>query len=593
MAAESLGLAASVGGLLSLGLQITGGIVKYLDALDRRQEELAHLRQQNDALTAILSALEIISSRLQVQGQSLVLTTTVAQHIQSCKDGLTAVETLRVDLTDGDTRIWTMRLENKRKRLTYAFNEPKVQQLTQRLQHTNGLLQLALTGLGLEISTPSTNKLASIESSFQGHASKLLHIHSIVKAVQEPLVAICDRLPILQDSFEASSRLVESHSGRIVDVVEESTQAIQALEKFGKLLKHIQREDRRSRPKKSAAAIALIGPAALKRLCGSAQSLKQRHNPDFALHQIGLSSRVAMKAPSHNSQPASAAGRICICPLPHRIVVQRGIQLGHISISNESEVKGHWPSCPHSESANKTRKALSLKYTGFARILQSAIHASFAWTSGAGGFSISPNITCYPTMDDKTDYAFRIIDLMGRCFHVCYSGNKEPFMTTCLRKLLAVLDTRKAYPAAVNARGDNLIHCAARRLMFAIHGQGSDLRGLNVFTELIQTLLSYGIPAFSYDDQGVSPLLRVGMHESAIIKDAIDVLVRANLEGKPAALDGSSCGFDDTIYVITSIQRNWVYNEFHGYAEGALALKTPWLAVLILANGWQLVNAVH
>ncbi|KAK9774029.1 putative Fungal N-terminal domain-containing protein [Seiridium cardinale] len=106
--------------------------------------------------------------------------------------------------------------------------------------------------------------------------------------------------------------------------------------------------------------------------------------------------------------------------------------------------------------------------------------------------------------------------------------------------------------------------------MFKIHGQGSDLRGLNLFAELIQTLLPYDTLVLSYNDQGVSPLLQVGMYEAAIVKDVIEVLVQANLEGKPAALDGSSYGFDDTIYLITSIQRNSVYDEFHSHAEDAL-----------------------
>lgn len=42
--AEALGLAASVAGLLSLGLQVTGGVARYLDVLENRQKELASVK---------------------------------------------------------------------------------------------------------------------------------------------------------------------------------------------------------------------------------------------------------------------------------------------------------------------------------------------------------------------------------------------------------------------------------------------------------------------------------------------------------------------------------------------------------------------
>ncbi|RYP19450.1 hypothetical protein DL765_003351 [Monosporascus sp. GIB2] len=148
MAAEGLGLAASVAGLLSLGLQITGGIIKYLDAFESRQEELAYVRQQNDALTSTLLSIETASSSFQCQHPEFAAA--VMQNIQSCQKELSAVEVLHIELADCDTSTWTMRLENKTKKLTYAFHRSKVQQLAQRLQRANEILQLTLTGLGLQ-----------------------------------------------------------------------------------------------------------------------------------------------------------------------------------------------------------------------------------------------------------------------------------------------------------------------------------------------------------------------------------------------------------------------------------------------------------
>lgn len=147
MAAEGLGLAASVAGLLSLGLQITSGITKYLDALDRREDDLAHVRNLNKALITTLSTLEIVVSGLPNQG--LTFTSGVVQDIQRCKLGLGDLEKLRIELTDSDQRNWTTRLRNKKKKFTYKFRETKMQQLAERLQQSNQLLQLTLSGLQL------------------------------------------------------------------------------------------------------------------------------------------------------------------------------------------------------------------------------------------------------------------------------------------------------------------------------------------------------------------------------------------------------------------------------------------------------------
>ena len=73
--AEAVGLAASVAGLLSLGLQITGGIATYLDALESRQDELASIKRQNDALSAALDTIKTATSRFQSPLHDRAITT--------------------------------------------------------------------------------------------------------------------------------------------------------------------------------------------------------------------------------------------------------------------------------------------------------------------------------------------------------------------------------------------------------------------------------------------------------------------------------------------------------------------------------------
>lgn len=149
MAAEGLGLAASIAGLLSLGLQVADGISKYVDALDRREDDLVHVKSQNQALIMTLSALEVVASSL--PNQRMAFTSRVVQDIQGCRQGLGDVERLRIDLTYGDLKDWKTRMENKKKKFTYKFHESKMQQLAERLQQSNHVLQLTLSGLELYV----------------------------------------------------------------------------------------------------------------------------------------------------------------------------------------------------------------------------------------------------------------------------------------------------------------------------------------------------------------------------------------------------------------------------------------------------------
>ncbi|KAK7968908.1 hypothetical protein PG988_007981 [Apiospora saccharicola] len=146
MAAE-VGLAASIAGLLSLGLQITGGIAIYLDALESRRDELESLKRQNDALAAALDTINAATSHPSFQGHQH--DSAIEKNTQCCKAELQAVEELLAALADCNAATWRQRLKNEKRKLTYAFNRPKVQRIVQRLQNANGILQLTLSGLGL------------------------------------------------------------------------------------------------------------------------------------------------------------------------------------------------------------------------------------------------------------------------------------------------------------------------------------------------------------------------------------------------------------------------------------------------------------
>lgn len=284
--------------------------------------------------------------------------------------------------------------------------------------------------------------MTAIELSSQGIASELHQINSRIEAVREPTIQINNNLPVLRDSVSSVAHLVEHRSGLILDEIQQSGQNIQEdirssmqshlkqqqdefENKFGQLLEMLQRPN----------PTAFVPPSALQELCDSTQSPKHRRKRDFTTEPATSISRSVVRVTYTGLQRASATGRDCICPRSWRTATASGIQVGHAYISSMLETQGHWPSCPHSKWApSRSRRAWGIRYTGFTRIVKAAIDISFAYTSGAGGFSMSPNFTYTPTVDERTDYAFRILEVLEESFRVRFVENRELIMTACLKK---------------------------------------------------------------------------------------------------------------------------------------------------------------
>ncbi len=141
------GLAA---GLVSLGLQVCGGITQYLDALDCRDQDMVSVRQQTISLQNTLRAVE--PSLAQLQSDHQAAAAAVHDCIAGCKSELRALLTLVTDLTGCDQPPRAGRrdkLKSQGKKLLYPFSRPKLNQLETRLRNANGAFQLALQTLGL------------------------------------------------------------------------------------------------------------------------------------------------------------------------------------------------------------------------------------------------------------------------------------------------------------------------------------------------------------------------------------------------------------------------------------------------------------
>jgi hypothetical protein len=150
--ADPISLVGLTAGLVSLGLQASGGIVKYLDTLECREEDIASVRQQNASLAQILLVVEEAISQIQPKHQAS--TAAVHASLDICKRQLNALNALVVKLAGPDqstprTGTPVARVKRHGTKLFYPFRRQKIEQLAARLCEANTALQLALQALSM------------------------------------------------------------------------------------------------------------------------------------------------------------------------------------------------------------------------------------------------------------------------------------------------------------------------------------------------------------------------------------------------------------------------------------------------------------
>ena len=126
-----------------------GGIAKYIDALDCREQEIASLRQQNNTLKKALQVVEASLSRFHPEHQASAAP--ALDCLDACKRELKAFDGLVVVFAGCGQRAAGRKekIKSQGKKLLYPLNRPKLQQLESKLRNANATFQLALQALSL------------------------------------------------------------------------------------------------------------------------------------------------------------------------------------------------------------------------------------------------------------------------------------------------------------------------------------------------------------------------------------------------------------------------------------------------------------
>ncbi|KAK6825887.1 hypothetical protein PG987_013381 [Apiospora arundinis] len=219
--ADLLSLAASVAGLVSLGLEVTRGISSYLDAIECRSGELSWARQQNDVLANTIDVIERSTKRLEHVSPDAAAVAT--RSLDLCKDSLNTLESFVAQLADSNVRTWRSRLKDKAAKLRYAFDRPKVQQLSARVSQTSSTLQLAVDGLGLSAIAATHDAVVDIEGRVPRLESGIRliqnqldsHYEASIHQMVDNTMKVSDQIAYSQDLSKTS---FHSQQGHLMDI---------------------------------------------------------------------------------------------------------------------------------------------------------------------------------------------------------------------------------------------------------------------------------------------------------------------------------------------------------------------------------------
>ncbi|KAK6081601.1 hypothetical protein SCUP515_02848 [Seiridium cupressi] len=149
--AEAFGLIASAAGIMSLGLQVYKGVASYIEGVKDRKPDLSAISRQANIPQDIVNALQLaapqIDAILKTNGSPLL------SSLKTVEGELWALKLFLGSLQDvsSESPNLASRLKEQKRKLTYPFHRPTLEQLHRRLESANHALQTSLQVVNFSI----------------------------------------------------------------------------------------------------------------------------------------------------------------------------------------------------------------------------------------------------------------------------------------------------------------------------------------------------------------------------------------------------------------------------------------------------------
>ncbi|KAF3007235.1 hypothetical protein E8E14_008803 [Neopestalotiopsis sp. 37M] len=445
--ADGLSIAASVAGLVSLGFQVCSGITTYLDGLKCREEELESARKYEQSLKASIQTIDKFLSRPKFHHQNS--STDITECIQPCKDELIALKVLVAGLC-GEKKnnpSWLDRAKASKKRLTYAFDRPKLSQLQAKVGQAIQSLQLALQILGLESSSSLGHTLQTIEITSNVTVAEIVGARADVTALANNVSTLGNEGPLIRAA-------VENIGPSLVGLGQLAAQSVQGMQ--------VMRED------------------------ASLANHMLATKMELMINQLA-----ALQSQSTINQHATT----------------KLLQLAQQDNDDVYSEK-HFPTCQFWQGTRPAERKWGLRQAGIGWLADKAIEITFSCKFGSGGASFSPNFTYYPTVDEDIAPGFQLVQIMSKAvddlyiqddFNVCHC---QCLLEKGFEQLGMLFREGRISPNDMNDRNQTLIYPLSELIWSLLLFFGDRPRLKRIILDFVNGITRFEIPSNIYDTDG-------------------------------------------------------------------------------------------
>ncbi|KAI1125412.1 hypothetical protein F5Y10DRAFT_284276 [Nemania abortiva] len=200
----------------------------------------------------------------------------------------------------------------------------------------------------------------------------------------------------------------------------------------------------------------------------------------------------------------------CLCRSSRKVSFYRREWGSFSFVYGALNTRRHLPGCPFSQIDGETQATkFTLEFSGLKKVVQKAVVLSFVYTRGAGGGSISPTLTYYPTVDESTAPAFRIVNLASDMISNSSPSSireVECVLRCCYDNILVLYSKGKASPKDVNSKGESLIHLVAQTVVKLLRHYEDDRHLIeDAMFSAVTKLLACGVPVITHNFRGRTP----------------------------------------------------------------------------------------
>lgn len=199
----------------------------------------------------------------------------------------------------------------------------------------------------------------------------------------------------------------------------------------------------------------LAKPGVLKDICDATGTLTSPRGfgPSINHHATRFSDAVSIYTGGSFS---------CLCRHRRRLRT-KNVVWGSFVLSSEVTTEQHLPGCPATQVMIGTdgSQKVGVTYTGLRRLLKSAVQLSFEMSWGAGAWSLSPSFTYYPSVDSRTEPAFRILSMLWDMWlplGLARNAAWEKVTISATSAISRLFRANKTSPWAVDENNQSLVH---------------------------------------------------------------------------------------------------------------------------------------